>query len=76
MEDDDLRKEYVQNDVGKVFQGNYPKYSGKEWIFGQFDDSVLPACCFILQKSKLKAQERGHAVKVARTISAMVGLNY
>ena len=75
MDDENLRNEYVQNDVGKVFQGNYPRYTGKEWILGQFDDSVLPACCFILQKSKLKPQERGNAVKVARAISAMVGLN-
>ena len=76
LDDETLREEYVQNDVGKVFQGNYPRYQGKPWILGQFDDSVLPACCFILEKSKLKAHERGNAVKVARAISAMVGLNH
>ena len=76
LDDEDLRKEYVQNDVGKVFQGSSRRYGGKEWILGQFDDSVLPACCFILQNSKLKPQERGNAVKVARAISAMVRLNH
>ena len=75
LEDEDLRKEYVENDVGKVWQGTWRSYGGKPWVFGQFDDAVLPACCFVLQKSKLKPGERGNAVKVARAISAMVRLD-
>ena len=71
MENSKHRDEYVQNDVGKVWQGTYRSYSGKPWVFGQFDDTVLPASCFILQKS-MKAGDRGNPVKVARAISAMV----
>ena len=69
---DEQREEYVQNDVGKVWRGTYRQYAGRKWNFGQFDDAVLPACCFILQNSRLKPAERGNAVKVSRAISAMV----
>ena len=75
MEKSKYRDEYVQNDVGKVWQGNYRRYHGKKWVFGQFDDSVLPACCFILQKSRIKASDRSNPVKVSRAISAMVNSN-
>ena len=75
LEDEELRKEYVQHDARKVWQGTWRNYGGKPSVFGQFDDAVLPACCFILQKSKLRPGERGNAVKVARSISAMVRLD-
>ena len=50
MENSKHRDEYVQNDVGKVWQGSSRRYSGKPWVFGQFDDTVLPASRFILQR--------------------------
>ena len=71
MESSKLRDEYVQNDVGKVWQGSWRRYSGKHWVFGQFDDTVLPASCFILQQC-MRENDRGNAVKVARAISKMV----
>ena len=55
-----------------MWTGTYNNYSGRPWYFGQFDDAVLPACCFILQNSRLKGAERGNPVKVSRAISAMV----
>ena len=66
-----LRDEYVQNDVGKVWQGSSRRYSGKNWVFGQFDDTVLPASCFVLQQC-MRESDRGNVVKVARAISKMV----
>ena len=71
MESSKLRDEYVQNDVGKVWQGSWRRYSGKHWVFGQFDDTVLLASCFILQQC-MRENDRGNAVKVARAISKMV----
>ena len=73
MESSKLRDEYVQNDVGKVWQAveKWPHYYGKHWVFGQFDDTVLPASCFILQQC-MRENDRGNAVKVARAISKMV----
>ena len=72
MHDDKETREYVQNDVGKVWMGTHDNYYGRPWVFGQFEDCVLPACCFILDNSSLKPAERGNPVKVARAISAMV----
>ena len=72
LHDDRQVREYVENDVGKVWNGTYKNYFGRPWNFGQFEDSVLPACCFILDKSRLKPAERGNPVKVCRAISAMV----
>ena len=72
LQDDKELREYVQNDVGKVWMGTYDNYRGRPWVFGQFEDCVLPACCFILDNSRLKPAERGNPVKVTRAISAMV----
>ena len=73
MESSKLRDEYVQNDVGKVWQGTWDSYIGKPWVFRQFDDTVLPASCFILQQCEtMRENDRGNAVKVARAISKMV----
>ena len=73
MEDDQNVREYVQNDVGKVWlHSSRRNYYGKPWVYGQFEDWAIPACCFILDNSNLKPTERGNPTKVARAISAMV----
>ena len=64
--------EYVLSDVGKVYQGSYKEPIGRDWAFGQFEDSVLPAAVYLLDRSTLRPSERGSPVKVARAISAMV----
>jgi len=60
------------SDVGKVYQGSYKEPIGRDWAFGQFEDSVLPAAVYLLDRSTLRPSERGSPVKVARAISAMV----
>lgn len=65
-------EEYIQNDIGKIWKGSYKQYNGRHWLYGQFEDFVLPACCYILDKSGLKPGERSNPVRVARAISAMV----
>eukprot|EP00095_Tigriopus_kingsejongensis_P000537 maker-scaffold356_size197960-snap-gene-0.33 protein:Tk00537 transcript:maker-scaffold356_size197960-snap-gene-0.33-mRNA-1 annotation:"hypothetical protein TcasGA2_TC013507" len=65
-------EEYVQNDVGKIWKGSYKQFHGRHFIYGQFEDFVLPACCYILDRSGLNAAERGNPIRVARAISAMV----
>ena len=44
--------EYIENDVGIIYKGAHKQPSGRQWIFGQFDSVVLPACCHILDKSR------------------------
>uniref|UniRef100_A0A0P4WF09 protein-glutamine gamma-glutamyltransferase n=1 Tax=Scylla olivacea TaxID=85551 RepID=A0A0P4WF09_SCYOL len=74
MPDEDGRKEYVLNPVGKIWQGAYPA-RGRHWSFGQFDDVVLPGCVLLLERSGLRHESRGDPIFVSRAISKMVNSN-
>jgi transglutaminase 1 len=69
---EDARQEYVLNDVGKIYIGSHAKPRGRKWIYGQFQESVLPAVIFMLDKTRLDVVGRSNVVKVARAVSAMV----
>lgn len=69
---EDARQEYVLNDVGKIYIGSHAKPRGRKWIYGQFQESVLPAVMFMLDKTRLDIVGRSNVVKVARAVSAMV----
>ncbi|KAG8239170.1 hypothetical protein J437_LFUL018944, partial [Ladona fulva] len=76
MEEDALRKEYVENENGKVWVGgSHRQPRGRRWVFGQFDDVVLPATVCLLELSRLKHSERGDPIKVSRAISAVINSN-
>ncbi|XP_013788213.2 hemocyte protein-glutamine gamma-glutamyltransferase-like [Limulus polyphemus] len=72
MADDQWRKEYVLNDVGKIFIGSYNQPMGRRWILGQFTEAVLPAAMFILERSRLDFTDRSDPVKIARALSALI----
>ncbi|VVC92194.1 hemocyte protein-glutamine gamma-glutamyltransferase-like [Leptidea sinapis] len=72
MENEDSKKEYILNDQGKVWCGTWHQPIGRKWIFGQFDDVVLPACVYLLERSGLEHSERGSPIKICRALSAMV----
>lgn len=72
MEDEQLLDEYILNDVGKIWVGPWGSSRGREWIFGQFDASVLPACQLLLERSGIKAASRGDPIKMCRAISRIV----
>jgi len=72
LEDEDLRREFVLNESGKVWMGSARRPEGKRWIFGQFDDVVLPAIMYLLELSRLSHADRGNAVHMVRAISAVV----
>lgn len=72
MDNESSRKEYILNEQGKLWCGTWRQPKGRKWIFGQFDDVVLPACMYLLERSGLEHSERGNPVRVARAISAMV----
>lgn len=65
-------QEYVLNDTGKIWIGTFKEPKGKKWVFGQYDECVLPACMFLLEKSNLAHSDRGSPILVARAISAVV----
>jgi len=75
MENDEQRYEYVINDTGKVYTGGYRNVRGRPWIFGQFDDCVLPAACVLLEMSGLSHAERGNPMKVTRALASMIKAN-
>lgn len=72
MEREEERNEYVLNETGKIWCGTFKNPTGKHWVFGQFDDIVLPAAMLLLEKSELPHSERGNPIMVTRAISAIV----
>ena len=58
--------------MGKVYTGSYKHPIGRDWAFGQFEENVLPAAVYILDRSQLRPASRGNPIKVSRAISAMV----
>ncbi|XP_012257376.2 hemocyte protein-glutamine gamma-glutamyltransferase-like [Athalia rosae] len=75
MENQRLLDEYVNNDTGKIWVGALGSCKGREWIFGQFDDCVLPACQLLLERSGIIAASRGDPIKMSRAISRIVNAN-
>ena len=74
LDSEDLRREYVMNETGKVFVGTFHRPKGRKWIYGQFSDVVLPAAQLLMEISGLSPSERGNPVQVVRAISAIVSL--
>lgn len=72
MEKEEELKEYILNESGKIWCGSYKKPKGRRWIYGQFDDIVLPAAILLLEKSRLAHHDRNSPILVSRIISAMV----
>lgn len=72
MKNEEERKEYILNENGKIWCGTFKKPIGRQWIFGQFDDLVLPAAVLLLEKSGLAHRDWGSPVLIARAISAVV----
>lgn len=72
MDNESSRKEYVLNEQGKIWCGTWRQPKGRKWIYGQFDDVVLPACMYLLERSGLEHSERGNPIRVCRAISSMV----
>ncbi|XP_071527713.1 hemocyte protein-glutamine gamma-glutamyltransferase-like [Panulirus ornatus] len=72
MENEAQRAEYVTNENGKVYTGGSSYIHGRPWVYGQFDECVLPVACLLLDMSGLPHTERGNPVKVARAMSYMI----
>lgn len=76
LENEAERQEYVLSDTGKLWMGSYRQPKGRRWMFGQFDDAVLPTTMYLLERSTVTHADRGSPVQIARAISAIVSLHF
>ncbi|OWF37367.1 annulin-like [Mizuhopecten yessoensis] len=72
-----LLDEYVLNDKGAVYQGNYRQISAKPWRFGQFEEGILDICLMVLNKAFdwMISAEMADPVLISRAISSIVNNN-
>ncbi|XP_071417458.1 protein-glutamine gamma-glutamyltransferase 4 [Pithys albifrons albifrons] len=75
MPDEAQRKEYVLNDTGYIYVGSAYNIYDRPWNFGQFEEFVLDACMYLLDKSKLSLTNRRDPAHVSRAMSALVNAN-
>ncbi|XP_010153209.1 PREDICTED: protein-glutamine gamma-glutamyltransferase 4 [Eurypyga helias] len=75
LADEAQRKEYVLNDTGYIYVGSAYNIYNRPWNFGQFEEFVLDACMYLLDKSKLKLSNKRDPMFVSRAMSALVNAN-
>ncbi|NXU42957.1 TGM4 glutamyltransferase, partial [Drymodes brunneopygia] len=75
MANEEQKKEYVLNDTGYIYVGSAYSIYDRPWNFGQFEEFVLDACMYLLEKSKLSLSDRRDPAKVSRAMSALVNAN-
>ncbi|XP_074058210.1 coagulation factor XIII A chain [Macrotis lagotis] len=72
LDNEEERKEYVLNDLGIIFHGSFNDIKSRSWNYGQFEDGILDACLYVMDKAQMDLSGRGNPVKISRVASAMI----
>ncbi|EHB06389.1 Coagulation factor XIII A chain, partial [Heterocephalus glaber] len=72
LDDEKEREEYVLNDIGVIFYGDFNDIKSRSWSYGQFEDGILDACLYVMDKAQMDLSGRGNPIKVSRVGSAMI----
>uniref|UniRef100_A0A672R8U3 Protein-glutamine gamma-glutamyltransferase K n=1 Tax=Sinocyclocheilus grahami TaxID=75366 RepID=A0A672R8U3_SINGR len=69
------RKEYILNSMGRIYYGTEKQIGTRTWNFAQFEQDILEACLFILERGQVAMTEWRDPVIVSRMVSALVNSN-
>ncbi|XP_066233070.1 coagulation factor XIII A chain isoform X2 [Saccopteryx leptura] len=72
LDDEKGREEYILNDIGVIFYGDVNNIQSRSWSYGQFEDGILDACLYMMDRAQMDLSGRGNPIKVSRVGSAMV----
>ncbi|XP_004711812.1 coagulation factor XIII A chain [Echinops telfairi] len=72
LDDEKEREEYVLNDIGVIFHGDFKAIKNRSWSYGQFEDGILDACLYVMDRAKMDLSGRGNPIKVSRVGSTMI----
>ncbi|XP_035678971.1 protein-glutamine gamma-glutamyltransferase K-like [Branchiostoma floridae] len=64
--------EYVMNETGFIYVGNKRKIRGRPWNFGQFDDPVLDASLYLLDRARMAYTSRWNPINITRVLTAQI----
>ncbi|KAM4705040.1 coagulation factor XIII A chain [Rhinophrynus dorsalis] len=72
MDDEREIEEYVMNDVGVIYHGELNNIKARSWEYGQFEEQILDACLYVMDKAQLDLSGRGNPIKISRVGSAVI----
>lgn len=72
MENDQERSFYVMQDRGLIYHGQAENPDPKEWYYGQFEKTTLPAAEFLFKITELPMSQRGDPIAVSRNLASGV----
>uniref|UniRef100_A0A6J0TAC9 Coagulation factor XIII A chain n=1 Tax=Pogona vitticeps TaxID=103695 RepID=A0A6J0TAC9_9SAUR len=72
LDDEKERQEYVLNDLGVIYYGDPESIKTRSWNYGQFEEGVLDACLYLMDRAQLALSGRGNPVKISRVGSAVI----